>query len=44
LLFPIGGKAVEHSHTIVNTLPEGTAAMIDDVLDKILPQDQKPAA
>lgn len=41
---PIGGKAGEQSHTIVNTLPEGTAAMIDDVLSKIIPQDQKPQA
>lgn len=35
LFLPIGGYAGEHSHTIVNTFPEGTAAMIDDVLGKI---------
>lgn len=42
IYLPIGGKAGEHSHTIVNTLPEGTAAMIDDVL-KLLKLDQKPS-
>lgn len=41
--FPIGGKAGEQSHTLVNTFPEGTAAMIDNVL-KLLKLDQKPAA
>ena len=39
IFLPIGGKAGEQSHTIVNTLPEGTAAMIDNVLH-ILKLDQ----
>lgn len=43
IFLPIGGKAGEQSHTIVNTLPEGTAAMVDNVL-KILKLDQKPPA
>lgn len=44
VFLPIGGHAGKHGHTIVNTFPEGIAAMIDDVLGKILPQEQKPAA
>jgi len=43
IFLPMGGKAGEQSHTIVNTLPEGTAAMIDNVLT-ILKLDQNPAA
>jgi len=42
IFLPMGGKAGEQSHTIVNTLPEGTAAMIDNVLS-ILKLDQNPA-
>lgn len=44
VFLPIGGKAGEQSHTLVNTFPEGTAAMIDDVLGKIVSLDQKTQA
>ena len=40
---PIGGKSEEQSHTIVNTLPEGTAVMIDDVLGKLFPEQKLQA-
>lgn len=32
IFFPVGG----HGHNIVNTFPEGMAALIDDVLNKIM--------
>lgn len=44
VFLPIGAYAGEHGHNIVETFPEGLAVAIDDVLGKILPRDQKPAA
>jgi len=43
IYLPMGGKAGEHGHTIVNTFPEGLATMIDNVLH-ILKLDQNPSA
>ncbi|MCL4419058.1 alpha/beta hydrolase [Patescibacteria group bacterium] len=35
IFLPVGGRSGEHGHNIVNTFPEGAAALIDDVMSKV---------
>lgn len=44
VFLPLGGYAGEHGHNIVNSFPEGLAFAIDDMLNKMLKLEQKPAA
>ena len=42
MFFPVGGGVSEQGHNVVNTYPEYVAVVVDDVLDKMTRQDQKP--